>query len=80
VNLSADHRPTAGYVRSLRHTLTSLYPSTTFAFLPADMVSQILNFGLPAPLDVQVSGFNVAAKPRLRQRLARQDARHPGGR
>src|SRR5882672_1860269 len=61
VNLSADHRPTAGYLRSLRHTLTSLYPSTTFAFLPADMVSQILNFGLPAPLDVQVSGFNVAA-------------------
>ncbi len=61
VNLSADHRPTADYVRSLRHKLTSLYPSTTFAFLPADMVSQILNFGLPAPLDVQVSGFNVAA-------------------
>jgi multidrug efflux pump subunit AcrB len=61
VNLSADHRPTAGYVRTLRDKLTSLYPSTTFAFLPADIVSQILNFGLPAPLDVQVSGFNVAA-------------------
>ena len=61
VNLSADHRPTAGYVRTLRHKLISLYPSTSFAFLPADIVSQILNFGLPAPLDVQVSGFNVAA-------------------
>jgi multidrug efflux pump subunit AcrB len=61
VNLSADHSPTAGYARTLRATLTSLYPSTTFAFLPADIVSQILNFGLPAPLDVQVSGFNVAA-------------------
>ena len=61
VNLSADHRPTAGYVRTLRDKLTSLYPSTSFAFLPADIVSQILNFGLPAPLDVQVSGFNVAA-------------------
>jgi multidrug efflux pump subunit AcrB len=61
VNLSADHRPTAGYVRTLRDKLTSLYPSTSFAFLPADIVSQILNFGLPAPLDVQVSGFNVSA-------------------
>jgi len=61
VNLSADHRPTAGYVRTLRDKLTSLYPATTFAFLPADIVSQILNFGLPAPLDVQVSGFDVAA-------------------
>src|SRR5882762_2951990 len=61
VNLSADHRPTAGHARTLRATLASLYPSTTFAFLPADIVSQILNFGLPAPLDVQVSGFDVAA-------------------
>src|SRR6266403_997423 len=59
VNLSADHRPTADYARTLRANLASLYPSTTFAFLPADIVSQILNFGLPAPLDVQVSGFNV---------------------
>src|SRR6267378_3868084 len=61
VNLTPDHRPTADYVRALRGKLTALYPSTSFAFLPADMVSQILNFGLPAPLDVQVSGFNVAA-------------------
>src|SRR5882757_3864844 len=61
VNLSADHRPTADYARTLRANLASLYPSTTFAFLPADIVSQILNFGLPAPLDVQVSGFDVAA-------------------
>src|SRR5256886_9124486 len=53
--------PISSYVRLLRRRLTALYPSTSFAFLPADMVSQILNFGLPAPVDVQVSGFNVEA-------------------
>jgi len=59
VNLAPDHRPTAQYVRALRERLQLDYPGVTFAFLPADMVSQILNFGLPAPLDVQISGFNV---------------------
>jgi multidrug efflux pump subunit AcrB len=61
VNLVADHRPTVEYVRTLRERLPQEYPSVTFAFLPADMVSQILNFGLPAPLDVQISGFDVEA-------------------
>jgi CzcA family heavy metal efflux pump len=61
VNLTENHHPTIDYVRKLRARLNELYPSTTFAFLPADIVSQILNFGLPAPLDVQVSGFNVNA-------------------
>jgi CzcA family heavy metal efflux pump len=61
VNLTPEHRPTATYVRLLREKLTALYPGTTFAFLPADIVSQILNFGLPAPLDVQVSGYNINA-------------------
>jgi len=61
VNLAAGHRPTAEYVQLLRAQLPQQYPGVTFAFLPADMVSQILNFGLPAPLDVQVSGFNVEA-------------------
>ncbi|HEY2276335.1 MAG TPA: efflux RND transporter permease subunit [Steroidobacteraceae bacterium] len=59
VNLSADHRPTSEYVRTLRARLPREHPGVTFAFLPADMVSQILNFGLPAPIDVQVAGFNV---------------------
>jgi CzcA family heavy metal efflux pump len=61
VSLAGDHHPTAEYVRQLRAKLTVLYPATHFAFLPADIVSQILNFGLPAPIDVQVSGFNVDA-------------------
>jgi CzcA family heavy metal efflux pump len=61
VNLKENHHPTIDYVHKLRPRLNELYPSATFAFLPADIVSQILNFGLPAPLDVQVSGFNVDA-------------------
>jgi multidrug efflux pump subunit AcrB len=78
VNLIPDHRPTAGYVRTLRDKLTSLYPSTSFAFLPADIVSQILNFGLPAPLDVQVSGFDVAANRGYANTLLARMHRIPG--
>jgi multidrug efflux pump subunit AcrB len=59
VTLKADHHPTADYVRKLRLKLAETYPSTAFAFLPADIVSQILNFGLPSPLDIQITGFNV---------------------
>jgi CzcA family heavy metal efflux pump len=55
------HRATADYVRALRPVLRSSFPGTTFAFLPSDIVNQILNFGLPAPLDVQVIGSNVEA-------------------
>ena len=56
VNLSADHHPTADYIHTLRLTLPKQFPGVTFSFLPADMVGQILNFGLPAPIDVQVVG------------------------
>jgi multidrug efflux pump subunit AcrB len=56
VTLSADHHPTDNYIRQLRLALPKQFPGVTFAFLPADMVSQILNFGLPAPIDVQVVG------------------------
>jgi len=59
VNLSTHHKPTADYVRALRSKLAATYPSATFAFLPADMIGQILNFGLPSPIDVQIVGFNV---------------------
>jgi multidrug efflux pump subunit AcrB len=59
ITLAEHHRPTRDYERLLRSKLTQEFPSTTFAFLPADIVSQILNFGLPSPLDIQVTGFNV---------------------
>jgi multidrug efflux pump subunit AcrB len=54
------HRPTVEYVRALRTQLRDQFPSTTFSFLPSDIVSQILNFGLPAPFDVQVIGNNLS--------------------
>ena len=61
VNLKEGHKPTAEYVRELRKRLSADFPSTTFSFLPADMITQILNFGLPSPIDVQIVGFNVPA-------------------
>jgi multidrug efflux pump subunit AcrB len=61
VSLKEGHRPSVEYVRKLRGILPSIFPGTTFAFLPADIVSQTLNFGLPSPVDVQVAGFNVDA-------------------
>lgn len=57
ITLNGNHRPADGYVRMLRERLPERFPSATFAFLPADIVTQILNFGLPAPIDVQVVGF-----------------------
>ena len=59
VTLSANHHPTDNYIHRLRMTLPKQFPGVTFAFLPADMVGQILNFGLPAPIDVQVVGNNL---------------------
>jgi multidrug efflux pump subunit AcrB len=56
VTLNANHHPTDNYIHQLRLTLPQQFPGVTFAFLPADMVGQILNFGLPAPIDVQVVG------------------------
>jgi multidrug efflux pump subunit AcrB len=56
ITLTPNHAPTAGYVANLRTVLAESFPGTTFAFLPADITSQILNFGLPAPLDIQIVG------------------------
>ncbi|HEY4000977.1 MAG TPA: efflux RND transporter permease subunit [Candidatus Xenobia bacterium] len=56
VALTEDHHPTPQYVRRLRRELPKRFPQMTFFFQPADMVNQILNFGLPAPIDVQVQG------------------------
>jgi multidrug efflux pump subunit AcrB len=59
VALSPKHHPTAHYVEQLRLSLAKEFPGVMFAFLPSDMVSQILNFGLPAPIDIQVVGNNL---------------------
>jgi multidrug efflux pump subunit AcrB len=61
VTLSLNHHPTDQYIHQLRLTLPKRFPGVEFAFLPADMVGQILNFGLPAPIDVQIVGNDLAA-------------------
>src|SRR3984893_17504173 len=61
IKLNEDHRPTADYVRVLREELPTRFPGTTFSFLPADIISQILNFGAPAPIDLQIRGPDLAA-------------------
>jgi multidrug efflux pump subunit AcrB len=61
VSLNEDHHPTANYVRRLRKELPREFPGTQFYFLPADITTQILNFGLPAPIDIQFQSDDVVA-------------------
>ena len=68
------HGPTAKYVAELRRRLPRAFPSLLFYFQPADIVTQILNFGLPAPIDIQVAGYdprNYDVARRIRERIAR---------
>ncbi len=61
ISLKEDHAPTETFIKQLRTILPQKFPGSTFSFLPADIVSQILNFGLPAPIDIQVIGNNQKA-------------------
>jgi multidrug efflux pump subunit AcrB len=78
VSLRAHHHPSADYVRRLRQRLPREFPGATFYFLPADMVSQILNFGLPAPIDVQFEGNDVVTSKELANRLMARMREIPG--
>ncbi len=78
VSLSEKHRPSGEYITELRRRLPEEFPGVTFYFLPADLVSQILNFGLPAPIDVQVVGRNVQANRQFADRLLQQIKMIPG--
>ncbi|MBV8069083.1 MAG: efflux RND transporter permease subunit [Acidobacteriaceae bacterium] len=78
VSLSEDHRPTEEYIRELRRRLPENYPGVLFYFLPADLVSQILNFGLPAPIDIQIVGRNLEANRVFADRLLSQIKMIPG--
>ncbi len=69
INLAKKHSNLFAYQSELRAKLAASYPSTQFEFLPADIVSQILNFGLPSPLDVQVTGPNTAANRAFIEKL-----------
>ena len=59
LSLSKEHAPTASYIKKLRAVLPRLFPGVDFYFQPADIVTQILNFGLPSPLDVQITGYDI---------------------
>jgi multidrug efflux pump subunit AcrB len=78
IKLKEEHRPTEGYVKALREQLPRQFPGFSFAFLPADIVSQILNFGAPAPIDLQVRGANLAANFAYANKLLGRIRRIPG--
>ncbi|MBI3867563.1 MAG: efflux RND transporter permease subunit [Verrucomicrobia bacterium] len=78
VSLKKGHRPTAEHVRRLRLMLNQRFPGTTFYFLPADIVSQTLNMGLPAPIDVQIVGKDQVRNREVAARLADRIRQVPG--
>jgi multidrug efflux pump subunit AcrB len=78
VSLKPGHKPTADYQRQLRIDLPKQFPGTLFTFQPADIVSQILNFGLPAPIDIQFVGTKVQDNLNLARKVSEQLSRVPG--
>jgi len=78
VTLTAKHHPTADYVDKLRIMLPKQFPGVMFAFLPSDIVTQILNFGLPAPIDIQVVGRDLEGNHVWANEVLRQIRSVPG--
>jgi CzcA family heavy metal efflux pump len=78
VSLNPNHKPTADYVARLRQELPRRFPGCTFFLEPADITSQILNFGLPSPIDVQVIGVNREGNLAVAQKLQKEIAKVPG--
>ena len=78
ISLNRNHRPTAGYVRTMRERLPRLFPQVTFSFPPPDITSQILNFGAPAPLNVQISGNRLEETEAFGFRILREIRKIPG--
>jgi multidrug efflux pump subunit AcrB len=78
ISLNEGHAPTAGYVARLRRELPGRFPGMSFSFVPADIVSQILNFGAPAPIDLQVRGNDLGADFSYANRLLNQVRHIPG--
>ena len=78
VSLNEGHAPTANYVSRLRQELPRRFPGLSFSFLPADIVSQILNFGAPAPIDLQVRGNDLGADYAYANKLLAQIRHIPG--
>ncbi|SAL45265.1 acriflavin resistance protein [Caballeronia terrestris] len=78
ISLSEDHKPTADYIHELRQKLPAEFPGVAFSFLPADIVSQILNFGVPAPIDIEIVGRDVQGNRAFANRLLAKIRGVPG--
>jgi multidrug efflux pump subunit AcrB len=78
VQLTKDHHPTERYVENLRKVLATEYPGVTFYELPVDIVTQILNFGLAAPIDIQIIGPDLYGDRRLAERMLNEVRYVPG--
>ena len=78
VSLTEDHHPTEAYVQKLRGVLAHRFPGVIFYELPVDMVTQILNFGLPAPIDIQVVGPNLEGNRNFAEQLLNRVKYVPG--
>ena len=78
VQLTKDHHPTAAYVERLRGVLARQYPGVTFYVLPVDIVTQILNFGLSAPIDIQLVGPDLYGNHALAERMLDEVRYVPG--
>ena len=78
VSLTEDHHPTADYVRTLRQVLPEKFPGVQFYFLPADIVTQILNFGLPAPIDIQIDGADIQGNKVIAGKILDEIRQVPG--
>jgi multidrug efflux pump subunit AcrB len=78
VSLNDGHAPTADYVRTLRRVLPAAFPADLFYFQPADMATQILNFGVTAPIDVRTVGYDRVRNLRVAKDLCRRIAKIPG--
>jgi multidrug efflux pump subunit AcrB len=78
VSLKQDHHPTADYVSALRRDLPQQFPTATFYFLPADITTQILNFGIPAPMDVEIEGNDIETSKPIADKLLAQLRQVPG--
>jgi multidrug efflux pump subunit AcrB len=78
ISLKPNHAPTDDYIKAMRDKLPQQFPGTSFAFLPADIVSQVLNFGVPAPIDLQVAGRDLAADRKYANSLLAKVRQIPG--
>ena len=78
VSLKEKHHPSADYVQRLREKLPREFPGAAFYFLPSDIVTQVLNFGLPAPIDVQIEGSDIDDNREIAARMLHEIAKVPG--